>query len=438
MPPIIAAVKKNSPADRHGLRPGDELLLINDEPVLDQVDYQALTLRTRLRLLLRGPDGAERRVTVIKPAEQPLGLKFDESFALKPMQCRNHCVFCFIDQMPPGMRDTLYVKDDDWRFSLMMGNYITLTNLNDEAFDRLLRRRASPLFISVHATDPDVRYSMMRNPESRRLMERLRQLREHGLKFHCQIVLCPGINDGAVLDDTLGTLMELLPNACSAALVPVGLTRYREKLYPLRDYDEQGANAVIDQAEGWQTRFLEKAQTRFVFPSDEFYCRARRPLPQWDEYEGFPQIENGVGLLRKFEDALAVRSKQGAEAGEKANGRRVLVPCGTSIAPVMERWIAQYGPAGINARVIPVTNDFFGSTVTVTGLLTAGDLLPALMPPEGDEVLLCANCLRSEGDRFLDDVTLDGFRRALAPKRVTVVKNTGPALYEALLGNAEQ
>ena len=427
----IASVRPGGLAARHGLRAGDAIEQINGEPLIDQVDYEALTARSRVRLSVIKTDGERREITIIKPRETALGLEMESAFTeMKPMQCKNHCVFCFIDQMPPHMRKTLYVKDDDWRFSLMMGNYITLTNLSDDEFDRLIRRKASPLYISVHAMDPEVRVRMMLNPAAARLPERLDRLKAAGIRFNCQIVLCPGINDGPVLDDTLERLSHYLPNVQSVAVVPVGLTKFREKLPKLSNFDPDGALSVIRQAERWQKRFLEIAGTRFVFPSDEFYCRANVPLPDEDWYEGYPQIENGVGLLRQYEEALAARSRQGAEAGERGADRKVAILCGTSVAPVMREWIARYAPPGPRVTVHPVVNRFFGETITVTGLLTGQDLLKAAEESGADEIMISANTLRSEGDLFLDDMPLTALTERF---RVAVIRG-GASLYESLLG----
>ncbi len=425
----IASVRPGGLAARHGLRPGDTIERINDEPLIDPVDYEALTARSRLRLSVVKADGEKREVTIIKPREATLGLEMDSSFTeMSPMQCRNHCVFCFIDQMPPHMRKTLSVKDDDWRFSLMMGNYITLTNLSDAEFDRLLRRKASPLYISVQAMDPEVRVRMMKNPAAAQLPERLEQLKAAGIHFHCQVVLCPGINDGAVLDDTLERLMNFLPNAQSAALVPVGLTRFREKLPKLENYDEAGSQALLRQARRWQEKFLAVAGTRFVFPSDEFFCRAGEPLPEEDWYEGYPQIENGVGLLRQYGEALKARAAQGRANNQRGAVRRVTVLCGTSVAPVMREWIRLYSPPGPKVTVQPVINRFFGETITVSGLLTGQDLLAAAEQAEADEIMIPANTLRAEGDLFLDDMPLTALTERF---HVTLIRG-GASLYEAL------
>ncbi len=428
---VIEYVQPHGVAYRRGIRAGDALIAINGEEIIDEIDYQALSSRSRLNLTILKADGQETTVRLIKAKEAPLGLRLADTLACKPRSCRNKCVFCFIDQMPPGMRKSLYVKDDDWRLSLMMGNYITLTNVDDREFDRILRRKASPLYISVHATDPDVRVKMMNNPNARLIMERLRRLSDAGLRFHCQIVLCPGYNDGDVLKKTLADLSALYPAAQSAALVPVGLTRFREHLAPLVPYDREKAKSLLDYAHGFQKHMLERAGTRFVFPSDEMYLIAGEELPPEEAYEGYPQLENGVGLLRRFENEM----REAAEAGGvPALPRRVLIPCGKSIAPVMRRWIKQYGPSCVQAAVQPILNTFFGETVTVTGLITGGDLKEQLRGADAEEILLCGNTLRAEGDLFLDDMPLQELRDALKIP-ITVVPNDGFSLYRALCGN---
>ncbi len=431
---LIEEVQPHGVAYRRGIRAGDSLVAINGEPILDEIDYQALTNRQKLDVLIRHPDGTEETVRIIKAREAKLGLKIADTLACRPYPCKNKCVFCFIDQMPPGMRDTLYVKDDDWRLSLMMGNYITLTNVDEKEFQRILRRKASPLYISIHATNPDVRVAMMKNPNARFIMDRLRALRDAGLRFHCQIVLCPGYNDGEILKDTLTTLSSLWPAARSAALVPVGLTKFRQGLAPVQPFDRESARAVMAIAHDYQQKLLDEIGTRFVFPADEMVLISGEELPSEEEYEGYPQLENGVGLLRKFENALAAASN---ETAVSAVPRRVRIPCGASIAPVMRRWVSQYGPKGVSVAVQPIRNTFFGETVTVTGLITGGDLKEQLKGADEDEILLCANTLRAEGDLFLDGMSLADLRASL-PMPLTVVPNTGADLFHALLGRSAQ
>lgn len=431
---LIVEVEPHGVAYRRGVRPGDSLSAINGEPILDEIDYQALSNKSRLDLEIIHPDGNKSTVRIIKAKNASLGLRLADTLACTPYPCKNKCVFCFIDQMPPGMRDTLYVKDDDWRLSLMMGNYITLTNVDEQEFDRILRRKASPLYISVHTTDPALRVKMMKNPNAVHIMDRLRRLADAGLHFHCQIVLCPGYNDGDALRKTLTDLSALYPAAQSAALVPVGLTKFRQGLAHVEPFTRTSAGAVMAIAHEFQARLLREIGTRFVFPSDEMVLIAGESLPSEEEYEGYPQLENGVGLLRKFENGLAAAAQENVLP---AHPRRVRIPCGTSIAPVMEKWMARYAPSGVRVTVQPIRNTFFGETVTVTGLITGGDLMAQLKTADEDEILLCGNTLREEGDLFLDGVSLSALRAAL-PMPVTVVPNTGADLFAALRGDKEE
>lgn len=426
---LIIQVDPGSEAANHGICPGDTLITMNGEELIDQIDYQALSSRRHILLHIRKADGKEWHLELIKSAEKPLGLHFGTSMELSPRVCRNKCIFCFIDQMPPFCRPSLYVKDDDWRMSLLMGNFITMTNMNDAEFDRIVRRKVSPLFISVHTADPKLRVKMMGNPAAAKLMDRLRILKDNGIRFHCQIVLCPGINDGAHLDYTLESLHSLYPAAQSAALVPVGLTRFREGLYPLRPYSGPEAREVIRICRKWQKVFLKETGSRFVFPSDELLCLAGEDLPDETEYENFPQIENGVGLMRQFLDSLSSASAQGGHACP----RRVLIPCGTSIAPYMQNWVDRYGPKEVKAVIQPIKNFFFGETVTVTGLLCGRDILSQVDCSQTDELILCNVTLKETDSLFLDDLSLQEFRDKL-PVPLTVIPNQGEALYRALLG----
>lgn len=434
MPHLIVEADPRAAGYRRGLRAGDTLIAINGEPIIDEIDYQALSSRSRLDVLVQRPDGRQENVRIIKAKESPLGLQLADTAACKPRVCRNKCVFCFIDQMPPGMRKSLYVKDDDWRLSLMMGNYVTLTNVDETEFQRILRRKASPLYISVHTTNPDLRVRMMHNRNARFIMDRLHRLADAGLHFHCQIVLCPGYNDGDELRKTLTDLSALYPAAQSAALVPVGLTKFRDGLDFVEPFHQENAKAVMDIAHEFQERLLREIGTRFVFPSDEMVLIAGEEMPPPEAYEGFPQIENGVGLLCKFEESLRIAAQESANL--PAVPRAVRIPCGASIAPVMRRWMDAYAPKGVQVTVQPIRNFFFGETVTVTGLLTGGDLKAQLQDAPEQEILLCSNTLRSEGDLFLDDMSLGSLQAALAPRKLTIVPNTGAALLAALRGNS--
>ncbi len=433
----IIGMEPHSVAKRAGFCAGDILLSLNGESVIDEIDYQALIAGSRVQAVIER-DGQEMAIDIRKQEGEPLGLHFDDSMALSPRTCHNNCVFCFIAQMPPNRRETLYVKDDDWRYSLMMGNFVTLTNVSDEEFDRIIRRKASPLYISVHTTNPELRCRMMNNRFAGDIMQKLTRLKDAGIKFHCQIVCCPGWNDGEELLRTLLDLRSLAPAAQTVAMVPVGLTKFRDGLTPLRPFTPEEARKLLDIIAPFQQECRETIGSTFAFPSDEFFCRAGYPIPEEDWYEDFPQIENGVGLMRRFACELAE-----AEHFEQLWGdeppipqKTYVIPTGRSIAPYMQRWADQYAPEGVGVRVIPVVNHFFGETVTVTGLLTGSDLLRALTPETvagADEILLSAVTLRHERDLFLDDMTLDDFLTR-APLPVHVTDNDGQAFYDALRG----
>lgn len=434
MSSTITHVQKGSIGARIGLKAGDVLERIAGEVVIDQIDYQALTARERFPIDVTR-DGKPMTFHARKEDWEPLGVTLDQTIVSKPRPCRNHCIFCFIDQMPPGMRDTLYVKDDDWRLSLMMGNFITMTNISDSEMDRIIRRKVSPLYISVQATDPEVRVKLLRNPHAGDIMDKLRLLKDNGIRFHCQLVLCPGWNDGNVLMRSIADLRSLAPAACSVALVPVGLTKHRQGLAEITPYDKDSAAELIRMIEPMQQQFLKEIGTRFVFPADEFYCLSGLPLPMDEEYEDYPQIENGIGMLRMFETDLrfAVEDYPVAETLP----RRLVIASGTSIAAQMQRWCDMFAPRGTTVQVVPIVNHFFGESVTVTGLITGGDLVQQLQGVSCDEILICRNMIRNEGDLFLDDMTLDEVRKAL-PAPLRLVENTGEGFWRAISGLEDQ
>ena len=301
----ILTVTPHSPADKAGILPGETLVMINSEPVIDEIDYQSLTSSSRLSLVIMDKNGRPRDVFIYKSPWEALGLSLDETTAMKPRHCRNHCLFCFVDQLPDGMRDTLYVKDDDWRLSLMMGNYVTLTNVDDAEFARILKRKASPIYISIHATDPDVRIRLLRNPNAGNILERMKQLHDCGIQFHGQIVLCPGVNDGDVLRRTIEDTAALFPSACSLAIVPIGMTCHRVGLTPMQPVTADSARDVIRLAEDFQKRFLRDFGVRFVYPSDEFYCLSGLPLPRDEEYEDYPLSGSAETWSREVKEILS-------------------------------------------------------------------------------------------------------------------------------------
>ena len=427
----IASVAPRSPAARRGLMAGDTIYAINGENIIDDIDYQALTAARHVCMLVGRNGKKPFEVDIIKSIEAPLGITLAASALPPPRECANNCIFCFVDQMPSGLRPSLYIKDDDWRYSLMMGNFITLTNVGEKEFQRILKRKPSPLYISVQATGVEDRKKLLRNKFAGELLPKLRRLAENGIRFHCQVVLCPNENDGAVLKKTLNDLYTLRPHALSVALVPVGLTKFRENLYYLEHYTKQQAEKVLQIVEETQQLSIKEYGDHFAFPADEFISIVASPIPPREMYDGFPQLENGIGMLRKFEDELANAVK--THKGLKPKPRKVVLPCGTSVAPYMKKWVEQYTPDEVDVTVLPIINHFFGETVTVTGLLTAGDLLDQLKHIEADEVLLAEVMLNSDRSMFLDDMSFDEFCKRLAiPCRI--VDNDGEVFYRMICG----
>ena len=406
----ITFVEHGTPAEKAGVRCGDVLLRINDSPVLDLIDYEHLTTHKALKLdLLR--DGREIFVTLFKDEYEPLGLCFETTLMSRMMTCRNHCVFCFIDQMPKGVRSSLNVKDDDWRMSFIMGNYVTLTNVSDVEFARIIERRVSPLYVSVHATDPEVRTKIMRNPSAGRIMERLSALKEAGLKFHTQIVLCRGLNDGDILERTLSDLSSLAPACASIAIVPVGVTKYREGLAALGTFDRQHSRTVIDSIEPKQKEFLARYGTRLVFLSDEWYLNAGKELPPPAAYEEYEQIENGVGLLRMFEEDFRYALE---DREPRKTHRTFSIAGGTAAYPFFRELYRELEPYGVNADLYPIPNLWFGGNVHVAGLVTGSDLTAELSgKPLHSPLLIPKNMLRETEDVFLDGMTLAEVEAAL-------------------------
>ncbi len=399
---MITRVEADSPAAREGLRAGDRLLSVNGEPIKDLIDYEALSVRSRLIVEVER-SGEKLRYLVRKKVGEPLGLCFETTLMDRMQTCKNRCLFCFVDQMPKGIRSSLNVKDDDWRLSFIMGNYVTLTNVSEAEFERILKRRVSPLYVSVHSTDPALRVKLMSNPTAGRIMERLTALKEAGITFHTQIVLCPGLNDGEALERTLADLAPLYPYCASVAAVPVGLTKYREGLYPLRGYTVDEARALIEYGEKKQAQYREQWDDTFFYLSDEWYLTAELPLPPAVSYGDFPQIENGVGLLRLFE--LDFREAL-AEKTPLPSPRQITVAGGTAANPFFRDLYKYLEDYNIYADVVPVQNRFFGGNVHVAGLVTAGDLMAAFPGPGDGPLLIPRNMLREKDSVLWDGVTL--------------------------------
>ena len=431
---VIRSVDRGSPAQRAGVRPGETLTHVDGRPIVDVLDYKFYTYDPRLVLTLAGPDGKSRTVKVRKGEGEDLGLNFETYLMDRARSCANRCIFCFVDQMPPGMRETLYFKDDDARLSFLMGNYITLTNLSRREIQRIAALHISPLNISVHATDPAVRARLLNHPRAGECLSIMERFAGAGITMNCQVVACPGINDGAVLARTMEDLAALWPAVSSVAVVPVGVTKFRAGLTPIAPYTSEGAAAVLDQVEAFGQASLAERGTRLVWCSDEFYLLAGRPLPDKPYYEEMAQLENGVGMLRLL-------TSQAAMALEDAEGTETPTPfsiaTGVSAAPFLEEIVdmARKKCGNIRGTVYPVVNRFFGETITVSGLVTGRDLIEQLRGRElGERLLIPANMLRAGERVFLDDVTVEQVEEALGVPVTAVDAESGFDLADAILG----
>ena len=428
---VILGAEAGSIAEELGVEVGDVLLSVNGNPIRDVFDYRFYTQEEYLTLLFRTKDGEEVEIELEKDAEEDLGIEFESGLIDAAKRCSNRCVFCFIDQLPPGMRESLYFKDDDTRLSFLHGNYVTLTNLSDDDIDRIVKMKISTLNVSVHTTDPELRKKMLGNRFADNLMPRLKRLAEAGIVLNTQVVLCPELNDGAQLDRTIDDLLALSPDVVSLSVVPVGITDYREGLYPLRSFTCEEAKAVVKQVTSWQEKALIKVGKRFVYLADEFYLLSGIPIPPAEEYEGFPQIENGVGLIASFREEWEEGLK---DAPKSIRPREVSMICGTAIAPFMESVtedLMQKYP-NLSVHVYPIVNRFFGERITVSGLVCGCDVKEQLLGKPLGEELLIPNCmLRYETEDFLDDVTVTELQEALHVP-IHAVPNDGYELLSAL------
>ncbi|MBD5154670.1 MAG: DUF512 domain-containing protein [Oscillibacter sp.] len=430
MSTVIISIDRRSPAERAGVRVGEKLISIGGHAVEDVLDYRFFGYDPDPEVELEEPDGSRRTVRVKKTEAEELGLNFETYLMDEPRPCSNHCLFCFVDQMAPGCRDTLYFKDDDARLSFLMGNYITLTNLSPREIQRIIDLRISPINVSVHATDPKLRSILLGNKAGGESLEAMRRFGQAGIVMNGQIVLCPGYNDGEQLQKTMEDMASWGFASCS--VVPVGLTKYREGLSKLRPVDKALAGQVIDQVNAFGEKCLERFGTRMFFCSDELYIRAERELPEEDYYEDYVQIENGVGMLRSLisEFEAGLRLEDGTEKVSPYT-----IATGVSARPFLQELADKAEKdLGVSGQVIAIRNDFFGHTIDVAGLITGQDLIAQLKGKElGGRLLIPVNMLRHGGDVFLDDLHVSDVERELSVP-VTVVEQDGFDLLDAMLG----
>ena len=427
----IKYIEPNSIAEEAGLENGDKLLKINGHDFHDILEYRYLTAEYEVTLEVLKQDGTTEMITVENDYED-LGIEFAEGLIDEAQSCRNKCIFCFIDQLPKGMRETVYFKDDDTRLSFLQGNYVTLTNMSDEEIDRLIKMRVSPINVSVHATEPELRCKMLNNRFAGKCYDIMKRFAENDIYMNCQIVLCPGINDGENLKRTLSDLGALFPNVNSISVVPVGLTRYRDGLYPLTPFTKESSVETIRFVEKIQNEFLEKLGTRLVYLSDEFYVDAGIPVPDAESYEGFPQIENGVGLIasmqEEFDSAMRLLP-------EKKRLRRVSVATGEIAEDFIKGLAERIEKAckGVKVDVYPIKNNFFGGGVSVSGLVCGCDIIEQLKGKiQTDTLLIPHSMLRDDDNIFLDDTTVEDVEKALNVKIVPVL-NDGYEFVEKIL-----
>ncbi len=403
----IKALEENSTASEIGMGPGDEVLSINGHPVADYLSYRYLIAGEDVSMLVLKAEGGLVEIELEKYEDDDLGIIPEP---MKLHRCNNKCVFCFVSQMPRGLRRSLYVKDEDYRHSFLYGNYITLTTLTDADYERIIREKLSPLYVSVHATDDNVRRFLLNNKQAPPILDCIRRLTGGGITLHTQAVVCPGLNDGDMLIKTTEDLAAFYPGVASLALVPVGLTSHRGKLYPLKPFTKASASRLLDSLEPLRRRYRKKFGAAFVYPSDEIYIRAKRNFPKDGEYDEYPQMDNGVGLVRDF---LTEFSREKRRLPRKtATKKRILLVTGGSFAPYLRAVTDTLNKVdGLTARVLPVNNGLFGESVTVAGLLCGRDIAVELKGKRADAALIPLVATRDGGGVFLDDMGPEDIER---------------------------
>ena len=429
----IFQVEPGSIAARARLERGDRIETINGNPITDILDYDFYAADETLCLEVEKRSGKHKTLHIRKEEYEDLGLQFETYLIDQQRSCRNNCIFCFVDQMPPGMRESLYFKDDDDRLSFLFGNYITLTNMKDEEIDRIIKMHISPINVSVHTTNPELRCQMMKNRFAGKSLSYLHKLANAGIHINCQLVLCPGINDGEELTRSLNDLAALWPSVQSIACVPVGLTRFRDGLPSLTAYTPQTARETIREIERFSSAFLKEHGTRLAYPADEFFIQAGLPFPNDAYYEEYSQLENGVGMISLLQQEFRLAL---AQFDPPLTSRRVTLATGTAAYPFLRGLVDELQKKWhtLPCEVVAIQNDYFGHSITVAGLITGTDLAAQLAGRDlGEELLLPACMLRHEQDRFLDDMTLEELQRRLHIP-ITLCENDGAALLYAICG----
>lgn len=440
---IIKNVKPGSIAEEMGLEPGDKIMAVDGTVIEDVFDFEFLIQDTYIEVDVETKDGEKCRLEIEKDFDEDLGIEFENGLMSEYRHCHNKCIFCFIDQMPKGMRENLYFKDDDSRLSFLQGNYITLTNMSEHDIDRIIRYHLAPINISIQTMNPELRCMMLHNRFAGEALKKLDRLYEAGIEMNGQIVLCKGVNDGDELDFSIREMAKYLPYLESVSVVPVGLSKYRDGLYPLQPFNKEDAGKVIDLIESWQKKLYPKFGVHFIHASDEWYILAERPMPEEERYDGYLQLENGVGMVRlflnEFHDYMEELKKERKLPDDSLTGKISLVTARLMYSYIvkMAKEVEEAFP-GLTIQVFCIRNDFFGENITVTGLLTGQDILNQLKGKDlGDLVLLPENVMRLEEELFLDDMKLSELTNALQVP-VDIVKSSGCEFVKSILSGARR
>ena len=429
---IISSVAPGSIAQEMGIEPGDRLLEVNGKSPEDVFDYRYLMNEEEILVLIRKANGEEWELEIEKEYEDDLGIEFENGLMDDYRSCRNKCIFCFIDQLPKGMRSTLYFKDDDSRLSFLQGNYLTLTNMSEHDIDRIIQYKLSPINISFQTMNPELRCKMLHNRFAGEIFDKVKRLKDAGIIMNGQIVLCRGVNDGAELERSIRELTAYMPQLESVSVVPVGLTRYRDGLYPLEPFTKEDACEVLDLIHGWQEKLYKEWGNHFIHAGDEWYILAERPIPEEKTYDGYLQLENGVGMVRLLDEEVAQTL-----AGMTGDDRKIhrTIATGELAAPFLRKHVESVRKKypNVDIQVFAIKNEFFGGKITVAGLITGTDLISQLKGKNlGDRLLLTNHMLKSGEPVFLDDVTVDDVQNALQIK-VSIVESSGADFVSSLI-----